>query len=1052
MTDYGFDAVIFDLDGVITRTALVHSAAWKKMFDDYLKDRVRRYGEIFREFDHEQDYLPFVDGKPRYKGVQDFLESRGIHLPFGNPEDITDMETICGLGNRKNEAFNDVLRTKGVEVYDSTVDLIYELQRKGIKVGVASSSKNCRAVLERADLLKFMNTRVDGEVSAELGLKGKPEPDIFTVACDNLGVPYDRAVVVEDAVSGVQAGRKGNFGLVLGIARENNEHELQRNGADIVVSDIGKIGFDGIAEWFATGLDKDNWSIAYYDYDPKLERNRESLLTIGNGYFGTRGAMDETTANSVNYPGTYMSSVYNRLVSKVAGRDVENEDFVNVIDWHFITFRIDDEEWLDINKVKIEDIKRTLLLNDGILYRRVVIKDEKGRRTLIESRRIASMDIPHLAAVEYSVIPVNYSATITMKSGLYGDHINAGVDRYKELNQRHLEPVEEGCSDNAHFVVVQTTQSKIKIAVVARMTAVHNGQVLKPVFMHNSSKGRSELLFSREMKMGEEIKVHKIAALHKSTDHHQINPCKAALSLLKGYSFFKDVHTRSAEQWETIWDTIDIKVEGDRLTQKLLRLHLYHSLVTTSPHNSWIDTGIPARGLHGEAYRGHIFWDELYILPIYFIHFKDAARSVLMYRYRRLDAARKYAMENGYSGAMFPWQSGSDGREETQIIHLNPVSGKWDPDHSSLQRHVSLAIAYNIWYYFWITGDLDFIKSYGAELFFEICRFWASKSKLNSATGKYEIDRVMGPDEFHEKYENSDTGGLKDNAYTNLMVAWTFRKAQELYSALDNESKLAVERQIHLTVKELAHWQELAGSLNIVISEDGVIAQYDGYFKLKELDWDFYKKKYGNIYRFDRILKAEGQSPDEYKVAKQADTLMTFYNLDKDEVDEILNAMGYKLPVDYLERNLNYYLKRTSHGSTLSRVVHAHLANLLGDKKLSWSLYSDALTSDYNDIQGGTTGEGIHAGVMTGTVWLAISSYAGLNLRSEMVKFNPNLPDHWRSVEFKFTFKEKNYHCIVSKLGVNVKVDGPVGHQIKIGLADKSFTVKSGEWHKIIIS
>jgi beta-phosphoglucomutase family hydrolase len=241
-TILSFDAVIFDLDGVITKTALVHSSAWTRMFNDYLEFRGKEYNEKQAEFTHEHDYLPFVDGKPRYKGVSDFLDSRRIQIPFGEPSDSAGIETVCGLGNRKNEYFNRILENEGVEVYESTLSLIHELQSQEIKIGVASSSANCKKVLERLNILNLFDTRVDGEVSAKLGLKGKPEPDIFTTACDNLNVSYDRAVVVEDAVSGVQAGKKGNFGFVLGIAREGNAEELLKNGAHKVVLDISELG------------------------------------------------------------------------------------------------------------------------------------------------------------------------------------------------------------------------------------------------------------------------------------------------------------------------------------------------------------------------------------------------------------------------------------------------------------------------------------------------------------------------------------------------------------------------------------------------------------------------------------------------------------------------------------------------------------------------------------------------------------------------------------------------------------------------------------------
>ncbi|MBW6460148.1 MAG: beta-phosphoglucomutase family hydrolase [Bacteroidales bacterium] len=1051
MSAYAFDAVIFDLDGVVTKTALVHSAAWKKMFDGYLREREARYGEPFREFTMKDDYLPYVDGKPRYKGVESFLASRGISLPYGDPSDPPEKETVCGIGNRKNIAFNEALQSDGVEVYDSTVSLLHKLKEEGIRIGVASSSKNCRQVLERAGLLDMFETRVDGEVSAELGLKGKPEPDIFTVAADNLGVTYDRTVVVEDAVSGVEAGRKGNFGLVLGLAREENEKELYAHGADIVVKDMADIGFEGIVDWFKTGLWHDNWSITYHDYVPEKEKTRETLLAVGNGYFGTRGAMAESGPGKFNYPGTYMAGVYNRLISKVGDRDIENEDFVNVINWLPVTFRIEDDEWFDINNTEIIKIKRVLHFNTGVLYRRVVVRDAKGRETRIETRRMASMDDPHLAAQEYTITPLNYEGKITVRSGLHGDHINAGVERYSQLNQKHIKPVLLGSEENIQHLVVRTTQSNIAIAAAAQLTVFKGDERVYVHFRKNHTTGRSQLEFHHSVSQGETLKMQKTVALYHNLDRKEVDPLEEAMDSIKKYRKFDEVLEKSSVKWEDIWDKIDIRIAGDRLAQKLLRLHLYHMMVTTSPLNAVIDFGIPARGLHGEAYRGHIFWDELYILPLYNMHFPEVTRAALMYRYRRLGEARKYAAEYGYQGAMFPWQSGSSGREETQVIHLNPVSGEWGPDHSSLQRHVSLAIAYNVWQYYHSTGDMAFMVKYGAELLFEICRFWAGKSKLNKSTGRYEIAKVMGPDEFHEKYQDTDEGGLKDNAYTNLMVAWMLERAAELLEKLNAGDKSALLQRLGLTPGELERWNDIASRLNLVISDEGIIAQYDGYFALEELDFDAYRNKYGNIHRMDRLLKAEGKSPDQYKVAKQADTLMTFYNLNKAEVDRILDKLGYRLPEDYLMKNLRYYLARTSHGSTLSRVVHAQLANITGDHKLSWDLYLDALTSDYQDIQGGTTAEGIHAGVMAGTVLVALSSYAGLDLHGDMPYFNPNLPDHWRKISFSFEYRGSNYECEVTPDSIRIRIESRDEETVAICVNNKVHEIISGDWIEIEI-
>lgn len=1051
MSNYSFDAVIFDLDGVITQTALVHSAAWKKMFDEYLQVRAERYGEPFQEFTHTDDYLPYVDGKPRYEGVRSFLLSRGIELPYGDPGDPPGTETICGLGNRKNQAFNEVLARDGVQVYQSTVAFIKALKEAGIKVGVASSSKNCQAVLQAANLADLFETRVDGIVSSELGLKGKPEPDIFTTACDNLGVTYDRAVVVEDAVSGVQAGAKGNFGFVLGIAREDNQAELRRNGADRVVKDMAEIDLAGVEQWFTAGLAEANWGLEYFDYDPGKERTREALCTVGNGYFGSRGALEEASANAVNYPGTYIAGVYNRLDSPVAGRTVVNEDFVNCPNWLPLNFRIGPDDWLDVSQIEVISFHRKLHFKRGVLYRRLVVQDKQGRQTLIESRRLASMDNPHLAALQYSLTPLNYTDQITIRSGLDGAIVNAGVERYRQLNSKHLEPVVQGGDNNTSYLVVKTNQSGLEIAETARINLFLDDEKIEPAMTVKTGDGVVETEFSLDVQANQTVTVEKIVAIYTSQDKAVTAALQSGQADIAAITSFAEVLGRSEVKWAEIWQKTDIQIEGDRLAQKLIRLHLYHMLTTASPHHVDVDAGIPARGLHGEAYRGHIFWDELFILPLYNIHFRDAAKSVLLYRYRRLAQARAYAREHGYEGAMFPWQSGSDGREETQTLHLNPLSGEWGEDYSSLQRHVSLAVAYNIWQYYWATSDLEFLEQYGAELFLEICRFWASKASFNEQTGRYEIKKVMGPDEFHEKYPDTGEGGLKDNTYTNIMVVWAFSKAFAMLDLMSQPARDEVLAKIRLTGAELNRWRDISRKMNIVISEEGILAQYDGYFDLEELDWEAYRAKYGNIHRMDRILKSEGKSPDAYKVSKQADTLMTFYNLAPEEVQDVLTDLGYKLPSTYLKDNLEYYLKRTSHGSTLSRVVHAYLASLIDDKQLSWQLYMEALTSDYVDVQGGTTAEGIHTGVMAGTVLLALTAYAGLDWRSEMVKISPNLPQTWRQINFNFSFQEDDYTFEVTSARVKVKVNNPQKETVNILVGGQEYALKVDEWQEISV-
>jgi beta-phosphoglucomutase family hydrolase len=1013
-----FDAAVFDLDGVITRTAVIHSAAWKKVFDDFLKQRSAMTGDAFREFTHSGDYLAYVDGKPRYKGVESFLASRNLTLPPGDASDPPGMETVCGLGNLKNLAFNEVLEKDGVEVFDSTIALIQALKERQIKVAVASSSKNCKEILIRAGLLELFDARVDGVVSAEMNLKGKPEPDIFTKACEMVGVPVSRAMVVEDAVSGVQAGRKGNFGLVLGIARENNHRDLRVNGADRVVGDLSEITIEDLENWFRTGLQKEGWTLSYHDYDPAKERSREALLTVGNGYFGTRGAVETTLANPVNYPGTYLAGVYNRLTSHVGDRDIENEDLVNVPNWLCMGFRIGNGEWFDINTWEIRHIARTLDFRTGVLKTDMLVRDREGRETRLESERIAGMHNPHLASMVFRLKAVNYSEKIILSSGLNGSLINEGIERYRQLNQKHLEPVSETFEGDEQGLLVRTTGSDIQIAEAARTIVF--AENLQHLPWYYQDRGFTQADFTIRVPAGEWITAEKVVAIYTSRDAE--DPLSSAFKAVRKAGSYGNVAGKSAAAWKALWKNMDVRIMGDRLAQKLLRLHLYHLMVSFSPHNRHLDASITARGLHGEAYRGHIFWDELFILPLYTLYYPEVTRAALLYRYRRLDTARAYARDHGYQGAMFPWQSGSDGREETQVIHLNPVSGKWDPDHSRLQRHVSLAIAYNIYIYTLLSGDKGFLRDGGLEMYLEICRFWASASEYDPHTGRYSIKGVMGPDEFHEKNPGAAKGGLTDNSYTNIMTAWTFDKAFVLMKKAGRRLSGQVKDNISLPDAELDTWKQIGSRLRLVISTDGILAQYDGYFGLEELDWDYFQKKYGNIHRMDRLLKAEGKTPDTYKVAKQADALMAFYNLGDAAVKGIVAKLGYPVPDDLLQKNFRYYLGRTSHGSSLSRLVHGSLAHAAGLREVARELYMEALGSDYTDIQGGTTGEGIHTGVMAGTVWVALTTFAGLRFTEKGgISICPDLPDHWSSISFQFRLGGHRFELAATNDKVRVR-------------------------------
>ncbi|MTD40228.1 glycoside hydrolase family 65 protein [Erwinia sp. CPCC 100877] len=757
------------------------------------------------------------------------------------------------------------------------------------------------------------------------------------------------------------------------------------------------------------------WSLDYYGYTPgKEEYSVESLLTVGNGFMGLRGTTPDMTLSKEHYPATYIAGLYNEEKSEVAGQIVANEDFVNTPDNQAIFIKIGDAaEWLTLDQANLQQLHRNLDLQSGLFTATMIIEDKQKQQVQLTAYKIVNMAKMNNYSIKYIIKPLNFTDKITVKTLSDASVYNYNVERYRNLTAKHFHVTQIQAQQADSFIEVQTNQSEIYI----RQTAAISGDFFTAETVKSIVEAEriSQLVTFTAEKQHEYTLEKHVQVQASIADKSWQQPS------VKAQTFDEEL-AQSKQAWQTLWKKADIQLSGDLMSQKLLRTHIYHLLVSASPFsNNELDVSVTARGLHGEAYRGHIFWDEIFILPFYILHFPETAKQLLMYRYNRLKKAKENASESHYAGAMFPWQSGLDGSEDTQKLHLNPLNGEWGEDHSILQRHVSLAIAYNVWMYWHNTDDNSFMKDYGAEILLEIANFWRSAATYDEVSKRYYIDKVMGPDEFHEGYPNSIESGLKNNAYTNLMVVWLFEELDNILSLLNTQEKANLLSKTGITSKDLAAMEDIRKYLTIEVNDEGIIAQYEGYFDLKEIDWEQAKAKYGNIYRMDRILKAEGQSPDDYKVAKQADTLMLFYNLNKAKIDEILTDLGYDLPQDYLEKNLLYYLKRTSHGSTLSRIVHAQLAEEVAHHELSWQLYQEALYSDYQDIQGGTTAEGIHTGVMAATIYVTLTTYAGVELKQKQLSIKPNLPQHWADMTFTLEHKGVHYHLTITKKCVQVQ-------------------------------
>ncbi|MFT4468743.1 HAD-IA family hydrolase [Arthrobacter sulfonylureivorans] len=995
-----FDAVIFDLDGVVTDTASVHRAAWKRLFDRVLSD-ARVPASAHTAPLNESDYFTFLDGRPREQGILEFMRSRSIDLPPGEPSDPPGAWTAVGLGKSKNALFLEELGRHGVQTFPGTVDLITRLRASQVPTALVSSSRNTSAVLAAADLENMFTVVVDGTVASQLQLPGKPAPAAFLEAARRLKVRPARIAVVEDATAGVAAARRGGFGLVVGIDRSSQRTNLEEAGADIVLHDVGDLDIGLVITH--------PWRLVYNGYDPWHEGHREALTTLGNGRMATRGASPESRDDGVHYPGTYLAGLYNRVPQVVNGETTESEHMVNLPNWLPLDLRFGAAGWWSDGGPKTLSERRELDMEGAVLSRLVQLDDGHGLQLEVSQRRIVSMAQPRLAVLETTLTARGWSGSVHLRTGIERDIINANVVEDPACGSRHLTVHNAAVQDRVEIVDVETKQSQIRVAVAVRTsfagpTAGTARSRPSPTPAEAAAGGSCWLqVHEADVVDGVPLVVCKTAAIVSSRDRGVSSAKDGARAVLdRTPASFGALFVSHEATWRRLLDLFTFDLHADRETQLVLNLHVFHLLQTITPNTEGLDAGVPARGLHGEGYRGHIFWDDLFVLPLVTSRTPSVTRSLLDYRWHRLEAARDAARTAGLPGAMFPWRSGSDGTEETPRWLYNRFSGQWMADHSRLQRHGGLAVAYNVWQYFEATADRDWMMARGTEIIVEVARLFAAMAE-RGPEGRFHLRGVMGPDEYHDGYPERPGQGLDDNAYTNVMAAWVCSRPAKILAALRGQDRRDLRKSLGISSAELGHWDSLGRFLHVPF-HDGIISQFEGFDRLQDLDWERYRRTYGNIERLDLILAAEGDSTNRYKLSKQADVLMLFYVLGEDQLLQRLRRMGYSATASQLARTVDYYLARTVHGSTLSRVTNASVL-AASDPEQAWATFRDALDADLDDTQGGTTRTGIHLGAMAGTIDVVQRSFAGLRMSSDTLVFHPRLPAELKKVSFCIRYR-----------------------------------------------
>lgn len=710
--------------------------------------------------------------------------------------------------------------------------------------------------------------------------------------------------------------------------------------------------------------------LEYREYDPAEERRREALFAVGNGLVSTRACWPGARG-SAHYPGTYRAGLYGRRRAETPLGSFDRETLVNLPDWLSLRLTLGNGAApFSIDETCIEEYLHRLDMRAGTCLREMTVRDAGGRRTCLRETRLASFDRPVLTASLLEIRPLDWSGEVRIDWGVDAAIENRNVARYAPFPCRYLDTLELREAAGVLTCHSRTMGTEIEI-VQAQQTRLIEGAAAARHTLREP--GRIATVIDAVAERGEALRVETIHAL-RDTMMNQPDLHRAALDALADAPGFDALAEQERTDWADLWRRAGLEVERPA-QRRAVTFHAFHVLQAAPRSAAVRDVGVPSRGWHGEAYQGHVFWDELFVLPFLVRRFPDMARDALLYRYRRLDAARRAAQEAGFSGAMYPWRSASDGREVTPLAQYNILNDGWMQDHTHRQRHIGAAIVRNLWDYVIHTGDERFLEDHAAEMILEIARFFASRAEFDPADGRYHILGVLGPDEYHDALPWRDRPGLDDNAYTNAMAVWSICRAFDVLDRLPGRVRQALTDRLCVRDEELARWDEVSRRMAIVFHEDGVIAQFRGYDRLRPFSDAHIPERLKDA-RVDWALHAIGDSTNAYQINKQADVLTLFYLLPRDEVRALLRRLGYDFDNAMFKRTTEYYMARSTHRSSLSRVIYAG-ALVDCDPDLSSRLAQEALDTDLRALKGESIAEGVHLGAMGGTLDLLMRHRAG---------------------------------------------------------------------------
>ena len=979
-----FKAVLFDLDGVLTPTAEVHRDAWAQLFNGFFAE-----AGVTRPYT-EDDYFALVDGRPRYEGVAAVLADRGIELPWGHDTDAPGSTSICALGNRKNTVFRAILHSTGIEPYPGSLDYLRQIQAAGLEVAVVSSSRNAEEVLEAAGLRDDFSVVIGGLQAAARNLAGKPAPDTFLAAASDLGWSPNECVVIEDAISGVQAAAAGGFGMVIGVGRDQPHRDLRDAGADLVLDDLDEL---------VNQQARDDWELDAWSYtrehprpiDPGVE---QTIFSLGNGFLGMRG---DSLGIGESTEGMFINGLHEtwkiRHAESAFGLAEAGQTMVAAPDARTVRVYINDEA-LEIGRTEILKDELRLDFKDGTLISDTLWRTAQGHRVMVRTRSMVSFSERHLALFRITVRLLDAPAHVFVQSALIGQSNARPVPTPAESDAGEV-PFDPRKSESSGepSLLPGGTRDKDGIAALSYYVRGSNMSVAAAIshvtriagetsdFVESSTvtPERVEHTVSAYLEKDEALHIDKFASFHSSRRHdtaEMTSRCVRALNHLvpRGAD---ELFWAQREFLTAFWENSDVVVHAaDPLLQRAVRWNLF-SLAQASARSDGL--GISAKGVSGTGYSGHYFWDtEIYVLPFLTYTNPQWARNALRARVSMIPAARRRAATLNEHGILFPWRT-INGEEASAYYPAGTA-----------QYHINADVVYSLARYVGASGDTGLLLGGGAEIVVETARLWNSLGfwRETSKGRSFHIHGVTGPDEY--------TAVVNDNTFTNVMARFNLSYAVELVGYLAREfpeDHARIVEELGLGDSEVRDWRDAAAAMFIPFSKTVGIHPQDAGFLNREV-WDM--PGTGPEHR-PLLLHFHPLVIYRFQVLKQADTVLALWLRSSDFSAEQKRA------------DFDYYDPLTTGDSTLSATVQAILAAEVGYRDLAYDYFEHALNVDLLNLHGNAA-DGVHV-ASTGGVWAAlVYGFAGLRDDTGAWLFDPRLPEDWEGLEFNLRRNDSSVH------------------------------------------